>query len=255
MAEAFDITKPDQDESIVLDASLAVPVHVYHRHNTAMGFTASIVLISTGQTIATGPMTPVGTTQRYTASLTVPSGDVPNNVPAADNMTVSVQGVPAGSGASQTDSHQFKASRGGSGSGTIMFASVHAPGLKGKTVPVALQLRLDSPVRPGTCSNCDQLNGPTLLVYSHDADFVGCWFSQPIEFCADGSPPGWWMLQTKDAKTWTLELRHKDALVVTYRFTAASEQKVPFPMTLHIVGKGGKECKNWPRTVTVDPAP
>ncbi len=255
MAEAFDITKPDQDESIVLDSSLAVPVHVYNRSAADTGFTASIVLISTQQTIASGPMTRVGTTQRYTASLTVPGGDVPGNVPAADNMTVVVQAIQAGSGPYPSDSHQFKASRGGSGSGMITIASVPAPGLQGKTVPVALQMRLDSPVRPGTCSNCDQLNGLTLLVYSHDADFVGCWFSQPIEFCADGSAPGWWILQTKDAKTWTLVLRHKDALVVTYGFTSATEQKVPFPMTLHIVGKGGKECKNWPQTVTVDPAP
>jgi hypothetical protein len=125
----------------------------------------------------------------------------------------------------------------------------------GQPVPVALSLQLDTKVAAGTCADCDQLNQPTLLVHSKDAKFVCCWLSQPINMGSDDGKPGVWMLEKTDASTWTLSLRRGSAVVVTYSLRTKTEKDCSFPIKLKLVGKGGKECKKWPKTVTVTPAP
>jgi len=143
----------------------------------------------------------------------------------------------------------------GSGSGILAAAAATRPAALSKTnkpVPVALSLQLDAPVE-GAESDPDPLNRPTTLLYSGSPGPECCWLSQPVDSCSDRADAAFWMLTTSDARTWILLLRRGKADVVVYRFTTSGEQSGSFPLQLYLAVGG--EGRNWPRTVTLSPAP
>ena len=258
-ATTFDIETPDVDDPAEVDSNSKIRVVVTNQNEFNTGFIATIIdLGSGGAGQSVDLRLASGSTITWKGRVPVP-GTIPAHDPGAgnSNKTLRVQAVQNGSGADQQDNN-FRAY---GGPDIITLGTASEPPHRGDNLrmanlmPVALQLELDAPVRPGTCSHCDQLNRPTRLVHSNDVRFACCWFSPPIDFCADGAAPGLWMLEKTDPKTWTLVLQREGARVVTYRLVTALEKDGSFPIQLQLTGPAGKECKNWPRTVTIVPAP
>jgi hypothetical protein len=124
---------------------------------------------------------------------------------------------------------------------------------RGQLVPVALILKLDSKVTKGTCAKCTELNRPTMLLHSPDAEPADSWFSRPIAFCGKGKPPGYWVLRKNSATAWTLVLKQDNKVIVT--FTAKTKRKdCTLPIKLQRKGAGSKVCKDWPQSVGISPA-
>jgi hypothetical protein len=197
----------------------------------------------------------VSSTSARLFQATVNVGTVP--APTAgltDNKFVQVENQSEGT----LDGNSFRAVTSGSGSRTLLLASSMqrcAHCAAGQPVPVALSLQLDTKVAAGACADCGRLNQPTLLAHSNDAKLVCCWLSQPIKIGSDGGKPAMWMLEKTDDSTWTLSLRRGSDAVVTYSLRTKKEKDCSFPIKLKLVGKGGKECKKWPKTVTIKAAP
>ncbi len=248
----FTILTPlhDGDGCIGDDGKIEVAVNDLgdNAHYTAKIF--NLVLGSAGtQVFDSEPLLQEGSTSRFSRRLAV--GPVSNPTPPGDNRWLVVESDVAG-----TQQYGFRAAFCGSGSGSSGFRLAVRCQFCGadKPVPVALSLQLDGPVAAGTCAGCDQLNRPTVLVHSGDPGLACCWLSPPIDFCADAANPGFWVLEKADARTWTLLLRRRQAVVVAYRLTTA-DRACSFPIRLRLAGPGGGECVNWPATVTVSPAP
>jgi hypothetical protein len=123
-----------------------------------------------------------------------------------------------------------------------------------RPVPVALILEVGN-LEAGTCEKCDRIGEPTLLIHANDIRFPCSWFSRPIDFCSGDDPAGIWMLEKADARTWKLILRRKEHIVVHYELTTKTEKDCSFPLKLRRSGTGGNECKKWPMTVRIEPAP
>jgi hypothetical protein len=258
VATTFDIEIPDVDDPAEIDSNSTIFVRVTNKNEFNTGFIATIFDLGSGGAGQSVDLGLQGSGQIWQGRVPVP-GTIPGTDPGAgkSNKTLRVQAVQSGSGADQQD-NDFRAFGEPDiiSLGTAAVTAHRCDNLPmANLMPVALQLRLDAPVRPGTCSHCDQLNRPTLLVYSNDVRFACCWFSPPIDFCADGAAPGWWMLEKTDPRTWTLVLQREEAEVVKYRLVMALDKDGSFPIQLQLTGPGGKECKNWPRTVTIVPAP
>jgi len=125
-------------------------------------------------------------------------------------------------------------------------------------VPAVLVFRLTTPVKPGTCADCGQVNRRTRLIYcKDDIDNAGNWVSRPVNCCAAGDP-AYWVLQ-KRPKKWSLSLRRKTGIVVAYERTIPRASDRSFPLqdfTLRRTKRPhGKEFKGWPDEISITPDP
>lgn len=242
---SFTFVIPNQaGASLQADGSGNVFIRVSNDDGANSGFIATIIDNGSGGAGTPQDLAQEGSSLFWSGNVPVP-GTIPGTASATPNKTVRVQAVQGGSGASIEDLACFVTS-------SSQQAIAPLARFGGLLVPVTLLLQLDSPVRPGTCSHCDMLNRPTPLIHGPDPGLIGNWFSPPIEFCADGAAPAWWRLVRTEPKTWTLTLHHLEKIVVTYRLSIAPAQAAAFPLHLQIDGTGGRQCRNWPRTVTID---
>ncbi len=246
---------PDVDELVATDAQGKIEVRVTdNAGNTRYTATITNVVSLSGPPPAPVDLPRQGSTNIFSGQ--VPAGLVPNTPPPPNNpnkkVTVqSFQGTVPG----DADEHAVRVWSGGSASGSMLAGAAiqcHFCGTD-QPVPVALQLCLDSPVTPGTWAGCAQLNQPTLLLHAEDPGHLCCWFSQPFDAYEAG--PTLWQLQKQDPHTWELLLRRGHSDLVTYRYKTARAQDCSFPIALNLVGEGSGDCQNWPRTVTIEPAP
>jgi hypothetical protein len=163
---------------------------------------------------------------------------------AADAQARPTQPVKAGRSPSAyavSGSYRLSGSQSRPEEGRCKFLPANEP------VPVALSLRLDTPVEGGTAAAREQLNGDTLLIRAQDPNFACCWFSRPLDFGVASGNPAFWMLQKTARDTWLLCLRRITGEVAAYQLKTG---KHGFPITLKR-GRVSKEFTNWPPTVTV----
>ena len=210
-----------------------------------------------GASISSGPAseTPTGS-GNYTIRLN--PGTV-NPDPAAGVNNRVLQVIDSSDGI--INGYPFRAAHGGSGSGSSgsgsnkFSAAARSPYFrKDQPVPVAVTLKVDSPVTAGSSNKIDALNKPTRLLHSQDASHPASWFSQPIQLGDKGSPAAHWALEKADDKTWLAVLRQADKVIVTYRLKTKDAKDGTFPLHLKRKGDGGKQFKDWPKTITVSPA-
>lgn len=250
--EDFEILQPPLSGSVTSfgsDNSVYVVVEDDGANET---FFARILECQTGTPTTIGSTQLVGSGVNIYANF-VPAGNIPTGHPGSNNKTVFVRAFKPGSVLGVSHARDFIAFR-LEQHVLIELVKAHPQAIvpEVQLAPVAVVLTVDSPVRPGACSYCDVLNKPTRLLHSRDLSDANCWYSEPLEFCADGAAPGWWILQQRGECAWTLELRHDDATLVHYRLTMSQDERV-FPLRLQLVGQGSKKCKNWPKSVTITP--
>jgi hypothetical protein len=117
-------------------------------------------------------------------------------------------------------------------------------------LPFTLRFQLDAPITSGPRALRDQVNRPTLLIYSPDPNYAGCWFSRPIDLDGGSGRQAYWMLQKTAGDRWLLCLRGANGDVATYQ---QKKNRHSFPISL-IKGRVSKEFTNWPRHIIVSPA-
>jgi hypothetical protein len=258
-AASFTILHPRSDQCVNPDQGGTIVVRVQDRGLGNTRYHATITASGSGLTGGDGDLAQEGSgSQFFSASLSV--GPVPATA-SANNRSVTVTGFSGSHQESETIDFRVQSDPCGSGSGSgsgiaVLTAAAHRCQFcqPDEPIPVALTLQLDTPVSAGTCADCDRLNQPTALRHSRDPGFPCSWLSQPIDFCSDRANPALWVLRKTDETTWTLVLQRGSSTVVTYRLTTPALD-CSFPIRLQIAGAGGPECKDWPRTVTVTPAP
>lgn len=195
-----------------------------------------------------------GSTNRFSAN--VPAGPVAHPSATSNNKYVKVLDKVTG----DEVGNPFLAVAYGSGScpGTLgveiaalrdRFAQKDAP------IPVAVVLKLDSPVQDGTSIVSAQLNAPIQLAHSQDAQHFSAWVSAPIVFCNISGETGHWILDKTAPRVWTLQLKRAKAAVATYVLHNQDDRDATFPLALSLQGEGGCECTGWPRSVTITLAP
>ncbi len=261
LGSRFTIVHPDVGECYNPDAANTVLVFVRDSLLGNDGYAAAITDIGTAPAAFTPLIKQIGT-QFYSGRVAV-GGVVPSST-AVNNKTVTVRGFQGGHQVGGSESKNFKAQTdpcgsGSSGSGVhrmeaqrCHFCHAHEP------VPVELTLQLDTPVSPGTAADCGRLNHPTVLRHAGHPAHPGsecAWLSHPIDFCSDAANQALWMLRKTDARTWILILRRGKTNIVSYRHATAVAKDCSFPIQLHLADVDGHECKHWPHTVTVCPAP
>jgi hypothetical protein len=254
----FEIVKPDIHERICIRESDGT-IHIVFNGDTRERYVAYVKNFAAGSgegtVISSGDLveTPIGSAQ-YLLDLSV--GAVAANPPlGTDNRFIRVTDPNTGN----SDGHPFAAIHCPIGSGSNRLGVAAARGCENcdpqRPVPVALILQVGKTIEAGACDQCARLGEPTLLTHSDDAKHPCSWFSQPIDFCSGKGSAGIWMLQKADAYTWALTLRRNDLVAVTYSATTKSEKECSFPLELELLGKAGAECKKWPKSVRVVPAP
>ncbi len=268
----IDVRQPVNGQPSFADANNMVLVRVHDDSGGVNAYTATMTDLGTNTVVSWGKLAREGTSNFY--SVCLPVRTLSHHVTGVNNNQASVWVVQAASGTGDSDDPLFEAVRGGSvacaGAASGSYSGSFSSSASGiievearqrcdfcspdQPVPVALVLKLDSPVAAGTCANCAELNRPALLLHSNDPKYACHWFSQPIDFCADPTKPGIWALHKRDHHTWVLSLNVSSANVVTYRLTTA-HQACSFPIQLHLVGAPGGECQNWPATVSAAAAP
>jgi hypothetical protein len=253
-AGSFVIVEPFLDQRYLVDANGNVLVIVDNLSSSNNGFQAVITDIGGSAASPLVQLNRIGTGNRWTGL--VNAGIIPTSCPDRNNKTVTVQAITGMAGADM-DSNNFKAYRNGSGSGTVpppvaIAALRDRFTQKDSPIPVSLTLTLDAPVKPGTSPVCAQINLPTPLVYSQDANHFSSWYSGPLVFCNTSGETGYWILDKSAPRAWTLLLRRAEALVATYTLTTDTD--ATFPLRLQLRGEGGGECVGWPASVTVTPA-
>jgi hypothetical protein len=239
-----------------VDSQGRIPVRVRSADPPPVTFTATLYPYAlgsgTGPVIDTQALTQEGSTNVYSGTLD--AGSFPDPAPGENNRYINVN-----SSVSGNLGHPFRvvhsASDCPSGSQTLVAAAARCQFCQeDEPAPAVLQLQLDAPVTAGSCADCDRLNQPTPLVHVQQAGYECCWLSEPIDFCADPTAPGFWMLRKSDARTWDLILQRGETEVARYCLQTQADNDCSFPITLQFVG-GGAECQDWPDTITVSPAP
>jgi hypothetical protein len=262
-AASFQLT-PDQDALITVDGFGTVFVQVTNLDPQNTRFQATLKDIS-GNTLDQHDLVHQAGTAFWWYRLY--AGPVPNNPPSADNRTIQVQAY-QGTILGDSDSHDFMAYLGGSGSASVAGSirqnqcgscSTATP------VPVLLQLMTDSAgiLSPSNiettaqgCPNCAALNTDVFLQHCADPAMSCSWISCLIDFC--GSDSGYWQLQKTTARNWQLTLLLQDGAtgIVRYTATTAVDLDCSFPLELSNPTDltDPPSCVNWPAVVTVAPA-
>jgi hypothetical protein len=121
----------------------------------------------------------------------------------------------------------------------------------GAPVPVSVKLQLDAGAKVDP--RAVKLFRKALLIHSRERSFACCWFSPPRRFGA-GANMAFWILQKRDALTWTLTRRRVTGDVVAYSCKLTKKGDCSFPITLKLTSQTEKDIKKWPARVTITPA-
>jgi hypothetical protein len=159
----------------------------------------------------------------------------------------------------EEEGHRFRIVPEGSGSGSgqeKLPEQVLAKVCRSdQPIPTILTLKLDGTLAKGSCSNTGELNRPVTLRFSMVEPFVGRWLSKPIALGEKKpGPPAFWVLEKKNAKTWTLTLRQQNKKIAVYVCKTKEAKDCSMPIQLKLKGAKGKHFKKWPRLAKVKPA-
>lgn len=258
-ATTFTIHNPKVNQASVGDSMQRVFVRVENLDPDNVAFTATIFNLGSTASVGSGNLIQEGTSSFFSGW--IPAGILAATATGNHNKTVTVQAFKAGSVAAEPETLDFEAVLAGSGSflagaSQVAGATLAAGFLRaGPPLPVALLLRLATPPVPRAQAPWALLNQPASLLYADTPDLVGCWLSDPIDFCPGSPDPGFWMLQGSEPGTWTLLLQHGKTAIITYRLATSTRNALSFPLILQREENGAPGSKDWPATVTLSPAP
>jgi hypothetical protein len=128
-------------------------------------------------------------------------------------------------------------------------------------VATAWTLKLDTPFEGANPAFLGKLNQPAFLIYSADPNFVGSWYSLPLEFGGKNGDQAVWKLTKTAGKanngshTWSLRLLFREGNEIAFRTSSRAKREMPFPITLKPTRRPVAPFRKLPESITLSPAP